>query len=61
MVCIIIIILLGQITISNARSKRVNKNINTFCIPKIKSLYIQIFMFISVSVSNSIAGADNDQ
>ena len=46
-------VLLGQITISKTRSKRVNENI------AIKSQYMQIFMFVSVSVS--IVCTDNDQ
>ena len=44
-------VLLGQLTISNTRSKRVNENIATICTQPIKSQYMQIFMFVSVSVS----------
>ena len=44
-------VLLGQITISKTRTKRVNENIATTCTQQIKSQYMQIFMFVSVSVS----------
>ena len=45
-------VLLGQITISNTRNKRVNENITIMLHTKlIKSQYMQIFMFVSVSVS----------
>ena len=42
-------VLLGQIAISNTRSKRVNDNM--LYTQPIKSQYMQIFMFASVSVS----------
>ena len=42
-------VLLGQIMISNSKSKRVNENIVHISI--IKSLYMQIFTFVSVSDS----------
>ena len=41
-------VLLGQITISNTRSKRVNDNM--LHTQPIKSQYMQIFMFVGVSV-----------
>ena len=44
-------VLLGQIMINNIRSKRLTKILKHLHIPIIKSLYVQIFMFASVSVS----------
>ena len=45
-------VLLGQIMISSTRSKRVNENNhNMLHTQPIKSQYMQIFLFVSVSVS----------
>ena len=38
------------ITISNTRSKRVNENITRQCTRQEKNVYMQIFMFVGVSI-----------